>query len=121
MDCELEKLNKIRTNGTIAPEVNEMVKKMVKIKMECIHCGSEEIVKMGYQKSGTPRCKCKDCGRTFQTKYTNKGATPETKRLIIEMSANGCGIRHIARDLGISKDTVMTTLKKRIKSQMSIQ
>jgi hypothetical protein len=36
---------------------------------------------MGYQKNGTPRCKCKNCGRTFQREYVNKGAKPETKQI----------------------------------------
>ena len=81
-------------------------------KVRCIHCESEEVVKIGYQKNGTPRCKCKNCKKTFQTNYVNKGAKPETKRLIVKMSVNGSGIRDISRVLEISKDTVMKVLKK---------
>lgn len=88
---------------------------MVKMKIKYIHCESEETVKMGYQKNGAPRCKYKDCGKTFQTKYVNNGSKSETKKIIIEISANGCGIRNIKKVLGISKDTVMATLKKNIK------
>jgi transposase-like protein len=73
--------------------------------------GSTKVVKMGYQKNGTPRCKCKKCGKTFQTEYISAGARPETKILIIKMSVNGSGIRDISRVLGISKDTVSTVLK----------
>lgn len=47
-----------------------------------VHCESQEAVKMGHQKNGTPRCKCKNCKKTFQTDYVNKGAKSETKRLI---------------------------------------
>ena len=86
---------------------------MATMKIKCIHCGSEEVVKVGKQKNGTPRCKCKKCQKTFQTKYVNKGALPETKKMIIKMSVNGSGIRDTARVLGISKDTVMKHLKKR--------
>ena len=85
---------------------------MVVIKIKCVHCHSKEIVKMGYQKNGTPRCKCKNCGKTFQREYINKGAIPETKEMIIKMAVNGSGIRDTARVLGISKDTVMSVLKK---------
>ena len=81
---------------------------MVEIKIKCIHCESEEVVKMGYQRNGTPRCRCKDCGKTFQTNYVNIGSKPETKRMIIKMSVNGSGIHDTARVLGISKDTVMS-------------
>ena len=52
---------------------------MVVIKIKCVHCQSKEIVKMGYQKNGAPRCKCKNCGKTFQREYINKGAKPETR------------------------------------------
>ena len=86
---------------------------MATMKIKCIHCGSEEVVKVGKQKNGTPRCKCQKYQKTFQTEYVNKGALPETKKMIIKMAVNGSGIRDTARVLGISKDTVMKHLKKR--------
>ena len=45
----------------------------------------------------------------FQESYLNNGAKPETKRMIINMSVNGSGIRDISRVLRISKNTVMKT------------
>ncbi len=57
-----------------------MVIKIVEVKIKCVHCESEEVVKMGYQKNGTPRCGCKDCGKTFQTKYVNNGALLKADR-----------------------------------------
>ena len=51
----------------------------IKIKIKSIHCESEEVVKMEYQKNGTPRFGCKDCGKTFQVYYVNNGAKPGTK------------------------------------------
>ena len=85
---------------------------MVEVEIKCIHCKSEEVMKMGYQRNGTPRCRCKDCGKTFQTNYVNNGAKPQIKNMIVKMSINGSGIRDTARVLGISKDTVMSVLKK---------
>lgn len=85
---------------------------MVKTNVRCIHCKSKDVVKMGRQANNTPRCKCKNCGKTFQTEYLNKGAKPETKSLIVKMSLNGSGIRDIARVLGISQNTVISVLKK---------
>ncbi|MCL2287725.1 MAG: IS1-like element transposase, partial [Candidatus Bathyarchaeota archaeon] len=79
---------------------------------KCIHCRSEAVVKMGKQTNGTPRCKCNTCKKTFQTQYTNNGATPQTKQMIIKMSLNGSGIRDISRVLDISQNTVMSVLKK---------
>ena len=55
---------------------------------------------------------CKDCGKTFQVYYVNNGAKPEIRKMIVKMSVNGSGIRDTARVLAISKDTVMSVLKK---------
>jgi transposase-like protein len=85
---------------------------MVTITLNCIVCDSEDVVKNGKQASGKQRYKCKDCGKTFQNNYTNKGAKPETKLMIIKMSLNGSGIRDISRVLGISTNTVLDVLKK---------
>ena len=85
---------------------------MVKTEIRCIHCGSKKIVKYGKQANGTPRCKCKACGKTFQAEYISKGALPETKKMIIKMSLNGSGVRDISRVLGVDKNTVVDVLKK---------
>jgi len=85
---------------------------MVTTEVRCIHCHSKEVVKMGKQANGTPQCKCKRCGRTFQREYLNNGAKPETKQMIVKMSLNGSGIRDIARVLDISQNTAISVLKK---------
>ena len=85
---------------------------MVATEIKCIHCTSKQVVKTGKQANGTPRCKCKKCGKTFQTEYISQGAKPETKLLIAKMSLNGSGIRDISRVLGVSQNTVLSTLKK---------
>ena len=81
------------------------------MKIKCIHCGSEEVVKIGKQRNVTPRCKCKKCQKTVQTEYVNKGAHPETKRMIITMAVNGSRVRDTAMVLGISKGTISKVLK----------
>ena len=85
---------------------------VVETKIRCIHCNSKDVVKFGQQGNGTPRCKCKKCGKTFQTEYMSSGAKPETKVMIIKMSLNGSGIRDISRVLSVDKNTVMSVLKK---------
>ncbi|MDR1993158.1 MAG: hypothetical protein LBQ98_06675 [Nitrososphaerota archaeon] len=50
--------------------------------------------------------------KTFQSQYTNKGALPQTKLLIVKMATNGSGIRDTARVLDISPNTVLKVLKK---------
>ena len=85
---------------------------MVTTAIRCIHCKSKDVVKFGHQANGTPRCKCKKCGKTFQSEYMSSGALPETKKLIIKMSLNGSGVRDISRVLGVDKNTVVAVLKK---------
>jgi transposase-like protein len=85
---------------------------MVTTAIKCIKCESDNIVKNGKQSNGNQRLKCKNCGKSFQEKYTNAGAKPETKLTIIKMSLNGSGVRDISRVLGISTNTVIDVLKK---------
>jgi transposase-like protein len=86
---------------------------MVTVSVRCIHCDSLDVVKMGKQQTnGKTQCKCKKCGKTFQIQYTNNGAKPQTKQMIIKMSLNGSGIRDISRVLNIRSNTVLSVLKK---------
>ena len=51
-----------------------------------IHCANENVIKYRTKSTGTQRLRCKDCARIFQEKYSNNGALPETRKLIIKMS-----------------------------------
>ena len=89
---------------------------MVLVPIHCPSCGSEEISKYGKARSGKQNYKCnnKECTRTtFVESYTYKAWDPHVKRQILEMTVNGTGTRACGRVLGISKDTVTNTLKKR--------
>ena len=66
---------------------------MAIIKLKCIHCGSEQVVKNGKRATGIQCLKCKKCKRCFQESYTNNGAKPDTKELIVKMSVTGSEIR----------------------------
>ena len=85
---------------------------MVMRAIKCMVCESENIVRNGTQANGRQRLLCKNCGKSFQSEYTNEGAKLETKFTIIKMSVNGSGIRDISRVLGISPNTVLDVLKK---------
>ena len=85
---------------------------MVQTAVRCIHCKSKKVVKYGTQANGTPRCKCKECGKTFQLEYLSAGASPEIKMQIVKMALNGSGMRDISRVLGVSRNTVDAVLKK---------
>ncbi|MCL1935262.1 MAG: IS1-like element transposase [Defluviitaleaceae bacterium] len=85
---------------------------MSKIKIKCIYCNSEKVSKNGKNPKGIQTLLCRNCNKRFQAEYSNNGSKPETKRLIIEMSLNGSGIRDISRVLKISTNTVLSVLKK---------
>jgi len=89
---------------------------MAVIAVRCPYGDSEHIVKRGKTDSGKQRYRCQDaaCSKhTFILDYTNRGYLPGVKRQIVDLALNGSGIRDTARVLGISKDTVLSELKKR--------
>jgi len=91
---------------------------MIKVYLECIHCKSTDVIKAGKNKSyvnpeGKQRYKCKNCMKSFQKDYKYLARLPSVKEKIIEMAINSSGTRDTARVLGIGKDTVTRTLKKR--------
>jgi transposase-like protein len=89
---------------------------MAVIPVRCLYCDSDQIVKRGRTDSGKQRYRCQDaaCSKhTFILDYTNRGYLPSVKRQIVDLALNGSGIRDTARVLRISKDTVLSELKKR--------
>lgn len=86
------------------------------IPVACPRCGSDKVIKRGKTEDGKQRWLCRNevCeAKSFMLDYVYKGMKPEVKRMIIDMTLNGSGIRDIARVLGISTVTVMSELKKK--------
>jgi transposase-like protein len=53
------------------------------------------------------------CGGSFLLEYTYNGWRPGIDEDIVIQTSNASGIRDIARNLGVSKQKVQDTLKKR--------
>jgi transposase-like protein len=73
------------------------------------------VIKRGKIDTGGQRYRCRNeaCAQgSFLLEYRYQGYLPRVKRQIVDMALNGSGIRHTARVLGISKDTVVSELKK---------
>ncbi len=82
----------------------------------CPDCGSEQITRAGKSSSSEQRYRCRATGcstLTFMLNYLYKGHQSGIKTQIIDMALNGSGIRDTVRVLGISKNTVISTIKKR--------
>jgi len=89
---------------------------MVLIAVCCPHCGSDQVVKRGKISNGKQRYLCQNetcTHQTFLLDYDHRARLPEIKRQIVDMALNSSGIRDTARVLGISKDTVISELKKK--------
>ena len=89
---------------------------MASVSVSCLYCDSDQVVKRGKTDTGKQRYLCQNnaCSqRTFILDYCYRGRLPEVKQQIIDMAVNGSGIRDTARVLGISKDTVLSELKKK--------
>jgi insertion element IS1 protein InsB len=86
---------------------------MASVAVRCPQCGSDEVIKRGKTDTGGQRYRCRNavCAQgSFLLEYRYQGYLPRVKRQI--MALNGSGIRDTARVLGISKDTVVSELKK---------
>ena len=85
----------------------------------CPRCQSNSVIKIGRTKHDIQRYRCKyeDCSITsFQLAYRYNAYHPHIQKQMIDMAINGSGIRDTARVLSIDKNTVISALKKRIKS-----
>lgn len=84
---------------------------MAYIMVECPHCKSVEVNEHGVSSVGKQRYYCVSCGKTFQWEYTYAGCDPTIRSKVYHKTINGSGIRAIARELGISRNTVTSILR----------
>ncbi len=81
------------------------------IALPCRKCGSTNIAKNGHTKAGTQKYYCKSCG--FSGSLTTKDDERAQRQEMIEkLHLERVSQRGIARLLGISRTTIITTLKK---------
>jgi transposase-like protein len=88
---------------------------MTSLPVRCPQCKKDQVVKRGKTSNEKQRYLSRNevCPQqTFVSDYRHRGHLPHVKQQIIDMALNGGGIRDTARVLGISKDTVLSELKK---------
>lgn len=95
---------------------------MAVINVTCIHCRSSQVIKHGKTQNEKQRYRCCEfsCGYTFLLDYSYEGCLPDKKRDIVTMALNASGIRDTTRVLGVSLQTVITTLKKKASSLIKV-
>ena len=79
----------------------------------CRYCASGDLQKNGKNGRGEQRYKCKSCKRAFIRNYAYKACAPGVKEQIDKQVLNSSGMRDIARNLGINKNTVISHFKKK--------
>ena len=89
------------------------------IKILCRYCGKDDLVKNGHSENGTQRYRCNHCKKTFQTEYSCNAWQPGVKEQIETQTLNSSGVRDIGRNLGISKNTVISDLKKKTPAEIN--
>ena len=90
-----------------------MLRFMVSETICCPHCGqAEAVVRHGYNRGGTARCRCKQCDKTFTPKPNPRIVTPEKQQAILNALSERLSMDAIARLLHVSKTTIDNTLKK---------
>ncbi len=90
------------------------------IEIKCRYCGADDLVKNGRSENGTQRYRCNECGKNFQNEYSYNAWKPGVKDQIEKQTLNSGGVRDIGRNLGISKNTVISELKKNSRRSESL-
>ena len=83
------------------------------IEIKCRHWGAEDLVKIVRSENGTQRYRCNKFRMSFQHDYTYNAWKPGVKEQIEIQTLNSSGIRDISRNLSVSKNTVVSELRKK--------
>lgn len=84
--------------------------------VSCPNCNSKDIKTVGLSAKGEQRYRCHnpECPtKSFMLEYRYRAYEPGIKTQVLAMAINGSGIRDTARVLGINKNTVISTIKKK--------
>jgi IS1 family transposase/transposase-like protein len=73
--------------------------------MKCQYC-KQVCVKIGKQKDGTQKYRCKECKKYQQEIYRYNACIVANRKLIPLMVVNNCGFAGVARVLNVAKNTV---------------
>jgi transposase-like protein len=83
------------------------------VALSCPHCGNKkDVIKFGTNRSGTARCRCLTCGRTFTPAPRSRALTPEKQAAIERALAERVSQQGIARMLKVGRDTIRRVRQK---------
>ena len=90
-----------------------MKKQTVSPEKKCPICGkTESQIRRGYNRSGTQRCKCKDCNLMYTIEPKKREYSEEMKTLALKAYYSGVSGRGVGKMFGMSKANVYNWIKK---------
>ena len=90
-----------------------MRKQSVDEERRCPKCGRiENQVKCGRNRSGTQRCKCKECGILYTLEPKSRAYPEEVRRQAIKTYYSGVSGRGVGVLFGMGKENVVRWIKK---------
>ncbi len=76
------------------------------VALSCPHCGNKkDVIKFGTNRSGTARCRCLACDKTFTPAPKSRTLTSEKQAAIERALAERVSRQGIARMLKVGRDT----------------
>jgi transposase-like protein len=86
---------------------------MVAHVVTCPYCHqAEPVIRFGTNRSGSARCRCKDCCKTFTPASKSRKITADKERQIERALEERLSIEATARLLKVAKRTIYQVLKK---------
>ncbi len=86
---------------------------MVAQVLPCPFCRqAEPVIRFGTNRSGSARCRCKDCCKTFTPTSKSRKVTPDKEQQIERALEERLSIEATARLLKLAKRTIYQVLKK---------
>ena len=83
------------------------------VTLSCPHCGNrKDVIKFGTNRSGTARCRCHGCNKTFTRNPKSRALTPEKEQQICRALQERTSQRGIARTLKVGRQTIRAVRKK---------
>jgi transposase-like protein len=83
------------------------------VKLNCYHCGSDQLARDGLTQNGKQRYLCSGCRRTSRDHPQPNGSTPQERERILRAYHERSSLRGLSRTFGVSRNTVTSWLKKR--------
>jgi transposase-like protein len=87
---------------------------MVTVSYHCPRCGlSEHVVRHGFNRGGSQRLKCGDCGKSWTPQPNTRALSAEKEALIVAALHERLSQRAIARTFKVARTTIRALSQKK--------